>query len=236
MYTGATSMSTRVWITAGMTLLYVTALGCRLTGSLAHEWVGLVFCVLCILHLAINRFWYANMVRGKYSIRRYLNTSLNLLLPVAMVTLFATGIMSSRHVFGFLDLKGGMDIRELHSLAAYWGLVLLGMHTGVQWARVLVVLKVASVMPNRLTGARRFLAFLSATYGVWASFDRAMGSKLFLGFSFDYWDVDTPVFLFFTHNLAILTLYAVLTHYALKVIAKRVTCAPYGVAVENIRQ
>lgn len=215
MKTGTWQMSTKLWITALMTVFYLGALGCRLTGAVPHEWLGLAFFGLSALHLAVNHRWYKRIHKGKYTFRRCCNTVFNLLLPVVMAALCVTGIMNSRHVFGFLNLKGGMDIRQLHSLSAYWGIVLLGIHTGLQWMRVLPVI-------GRLTGlaARSRLnvsaALLLAGYGVWASFDREMGSKLFLGFGFDFWDAARPAFLFFTHNLAILALYATVTHYALK--------------------
>jgi hypothetical protein len=42
----------------------------------------------------------------------------------------------------------------------------------------------------------RSVAVLIVTIGVWGSFDRDMFSKLFQGFSFDYWDLERPVILF----------------------------------------
>jgi hypothetical protein len=42
-----------------------------------------------------------------------------------------------------------------------------------------------------------------AGFGVWSSFDRDMFSKLFLGFSFDYWSEERPAALCFAVNLSI---------------------------------
>jgi hypothetical protein len=64
--------------------------------------------------------------------------------------------------------------------------------------------------------ALRIAAFLIAGFGVWASYDRDMGSKLFRGFSFDFWDPSRPAVLFFASNLAILGLYIAVTHYCMK--------------------
>lgn len=229
--------TSRLWLTLAMTLLYVAALGCRLTGAVAHEWVGLAYCALCILHLVINRRWLKSITKGRYSFRRYANLLLNMLLLLSVITLCVTGIMGSRHVFGFLGFKGGMDIRQLHTFATYWGLVLLGVHTGLQWVMMLAGLKSIQRTTSLLAarGVRLCLAVLLSAYGVWASFDRAMGSKLFLGFSFDFWDTARPELLFYTHNLAILALYAVITHYLSKLIAK-IAVAPRGAAAtETIR-
>jgi hypothetical protein len=67
----------------------------------------------------------------------------------------------------------------------------------------------------------RVLAVLSMSFGVWASYDRDMGSKLFRGFSFDFWDPSRPAVLFFISNLAILSVYIGVTHFAMKWVQRR---------------
>jgi hypothetical protein len=62
----------------------------------------------------------------------------------------------------------------------------------------------------------RILSFTVAAFGVWSSFDRDIFSKLFLGFSFDYWPEERPAFLFFAVNSSIMGIYVFLTYYALK--------------------
>jgi hypothetical protein len=61
---------------------------------------------------------------------------------------------------------------------------------------------------NRIRGIIvRAFAFLFAVFGVWASFDRDMFSKLFFGFSFDYWPEERPAVLFFAVMLSIMGVY-----------------------------
>jgi uncharacterized membrane protein len=67
----------------------------------------------------------------------------------------------------------------------------------------------------------RALALLFATFGVWASFDRDMFSKLFLGFSFDYWDEERPAIIFFAAMLSIMGIYVFATYYTLKVLGEK---------------
>jgi hypothetical protein len=64
----------------------------------------------------------------------------------------------------------------------------------------------------------RILACLFAAFGVWSFFDRDMFSKLFLGFSFDYWPQERPVFLFFAVTLSIMGLFVFLSYYCMKLI------------------
>ena len=206
-----------------MVLLFIAALGFRSTGGLSHEWIGLMFFILCALHVTLNWNWYGGLLMGKYSARRVLNTSLNLLILVGVMVLSISGVINSRHIFNALNLNGSLEMRQIHSLASYWGILLLGIHAGLQWNKVLMALKIKAGTNWKWLGnslALRGLAILVTVYGIWASFDRDMASKLFLGFSFDFWDSSRPEILFYTHNLAIVTLYIVITHHSLKLIRR----------------
>lgn len=218
------SISIKLTLDLLMALLFIIALGFRSTGGLAHELVGLTFCGLCALHAVINWNWYKSILKGKYTIRRFLNTAFNLSLPVGVIVLCISGVINSNHVFGFMKFKGSMDIRQLHSFIAYWGIVLLGVHAGTQRAKVLAALKDKAGARHRWLHNSlllRCITALAVTYGIWASFDRAMGSKLFRGFSFDFWDSSHPEILFYTHNVAIMALYVVITHYTFRIFTRK---------------
>jgi hypothetical protein len=218
------TLGPRLVLDLAMALLFVASLGYRMTGAEAHEWLGTLLCSLFVVHMGINWRGYRNILKGGYTLRRRINTALNLLLPAVMLVLCVSGIMNSRHVFDFLELNGGMAARRLHSFAAYWGIVLIGVHTGIHWTRVLGTVKKLAGLKEENASTTRALcgaALMAAVYGLWASFDRAMGSKLFLGFSFDFWDSSRPKILFYIDNLAIMALYIAATHYALKTVTTK---------------
>lgn len=217
------SIQAKLIVALFMSLFFIAGLGFRVSGGLTHEMIGLTFCALCLLHVIINWDWYRNILKGKYTPRRMLNTFLNLSLPVGLIALGLSGIMNSSHLFGFLKFKGSLEIRQFHSLMAYWGIVVLGVHAGLQWPKVLAALEHKIGSAHKWVYSKlvlRNLAALLSAYGLWASFDRAMGSKLFQGFSFDFWNPAWPEVFFFTHNIAIMALYISITHYALKMFAK----------------
>jgi hypothetical protein len=54
-------------------------------------------------------------------------------------------------------------------------------------------------------------------FGVWSFLDRDMFSKLFLGFSFDYWPEERPAFLFFVETLSIMAVYVFVTYYLIRI-------------------
>jgi hypothetical protein len=209
----------RITIDLAMTILLLCAYAYRITGDAAHEWIGVSVFVLVIAHNVVNRWWYKSIFRGKYTPRRAIMSAVNIALAFTMTTLFVTGLLQSRAVLGFLHLPGGMVLRLIHTTAAYWLLPLTGVHLGLHWGMF-----ARRISRNRLIITLACIcAFLFAAFGVWSSFDRDMFSKLFLGFSFDYWPEERPAILFFAVTLSIMGAYVFITHYVLKGLERKHT-------------
>jgi hypothetical protein len=116
-----------------------------------------------------------------------------------------------------IDFTGGMTLRLIHTAAAYWGLIIIAIHAGLHVRA-----------PQNHSGNScyswfiiRKITVLIAAFGVWSFIERDMFSKLFLGFSFDYWDERRPAILFFAENLGIMAAVAALTYYAGKLLSRR---------------
>jgi hypothetical protein len=214
----------RLIIDIAMTILLLCAFAYRITGDAAHEWIGVSVFGLFIAHNIINRKWYKTIFKGAYTMRRVIMTAVNLSLALTMVTLITTGLLDSRTVLAFLHLSGGMALRKIHTTAAYWGLLLIAVHIGLHWG---MFINIARNMTGITTKNRvrtiiiRLLAFLIVITGIWWSFDRDMFSKLFQGFSFDYWDEERPALLFFTANLSIMAIYIFVTYYGIKLLERK---------------
>jgi uncharacterized membrane protein YwzB len=202
----------RLIIDLAMTVFLLCAYAYRILGDAAHEWIGVSMLVLCIAHTIINRQWYKNIFKGKYTLRRALMTAVNIALALTTATLIVTGLAQSRAVLAFLHLPGGMALRLIHTTAAYWLLPLIGLHIGLHWRMVARRLGKSRFIKNSM----RIAAFLFAVFGVWSSFDRDMFSKLFLGFSFDYWSEERLALLFFAETLSVMAAYIFAAYYALK--------------------
>jgi hypothetical protein len=100
--------------------------------------------------------------------------------------------------------------------------LLIAVHLGLHWEMIINAMrKMTGITKANLgrTIIMRSVAILVVVIGVWGSFDRDMFSKLFLGFSFDYWDSERPAILFFMFNFSILGIYVFLTYYGLKLFA-----------------
>jgi hypothetical protein len=210
-----------------MLALVFTAFAYRVSmkGVDAHEWVGVSVITLFTFHIIIHRRFYKNIFKGSYNLRRIIMTSVNILLLAGIVTLAVSGLMQSRKVLGFLHLPGGISLRKIHTAAAYGSFLLISVHIGIHWQRILnAVRKVISKKPGvsspLSTTLSRAAAFGFAAFGVWSSFYRNIFSKLFLGFSFDYWDMERPALFFFAVMLSIMAAYILLTHYVFKLSQK----------------
>jgi hypothetical protein len=150
-------------------------------------------------------------------------TAVNLLLVLAMAALVITGLFQSRTILAFLHLPGGMVLRQIHTTAAYWSFILIGLHAGLHWGMIMNAFRKMMKMNGKNWTrkiAARILALAVAVFGVWSSFDRDMFSKLFLGFSFDYWDPERPAVLFFAAMLSIMGVYVFIAYYALKLLER----------------
>ncbi|MDR0901344.1 MAG: DUF4405 domain-containing protein [Opitutaceae bacterium] len=201
-----------------MTILVLFALAYRMTGETAHEWTGIAVFVLFAIHTGLNRKWYKCVFNGEYHWRRALNTVVNLLLCLTMAALMTSGLLLSSVAFP-VSPPGGMFARQLHAVAAYWGFILIAIHAGMHWGMIINVMGKTrdGFGTSRIrTTVLRVLAALVFACGIAASFDRGIGAKLFLGFSFDYWDTNRPAILFFSANLAIMGLYIGATHCIMK--------------------
>lgn len=213
-------LAARLALDVALLLLFVTSLAFRSTGREAHEWVGVSFCLLFIVHTLWNWGWYKNIFTGTYSTRRTINIIINLALLATMTALCVCGIANSRHVFRFSQIIDGERARQLHSLAAYWSLVLVGVHIGLHWDMIVAAARKRLNFGNprkRALLLNRMLVCAVLGFGVWASFERDMGSKLFLGFSFDYWPADQPLALFYVCHLTIMGNYVFVAHYFPKI-------------------
>ena len=205
----------RIALDIAMTILLIAAHAYRITGDIAHEWIGVSVFVLFIAHNVINYRWYKNIGKGTYTAQRVIMTTVNALLALTMATLVITGFMQSRIVLSFLNLPGSMLLRQIHTTAAYWGLPLIGVHIGLHWGMFTKFISKDRIIISIL----RILAFLFAVLGVWSSFDRDMFSKLFLGFSFDYWPEERPAVLFFTETLSVMGIYVFVIYYFIKLVS-----------------
>lgn len=202
-----------------MTVLLIALMAYHITGNQLHEWLGTILFTLFILHHILNLNWYKAMFKGKYSAVRILLTVLNVLLFAAMVGMMISGIMLSREVFDFLNLRAGMFGRRLHMISTSWGYLLMSAHIGLHFGIIAGVFKRKIPLKSKWIGLiGKLVAVLAAVYGIYAFIARQLADRMFLLMEYAFFDYEESPLFFFGDYLCILILFATITFYLSKIL------------------
>jgi hypothetical protein len=214
-------LNTRFMLRLGLDLLaavlLLLALAYYWQDNAFHEVVGTAMFMLLIAHNTINRRWYGSVAKRQET-RKTLDKVLVFGLLTAVAILLVTSLMISQTVFVGISLPDAFMARRIHLLSAYWALILVAIHIGIRWRVVLgfantVVRKASSGLQ---TVALRTTAAAIAFAGIYSSFVMGIGGKLRARVSLDGWDFTDATWSFFLHHLAIVGLFAFLSHYAFR--------------------
>ena len=108
----APKLRCRILVDIVMTLLLLFLMGYHIWGEQAHEWFGAAIFLLFLAHHILNRQWYKNLFRGKYTPVRILQVLVNILLLMTVAVQVYSGIILSRFVFDFLPIHGYFDLKQ----------------------------------------------------------------------------------------------------------------------------
>lgn len=202
-----------------MTVLFLILMAYHITGNSLHEWLGTILFALFVLHHILNLNWYKTMFKGKYSAVRILMTIINVLLFAAMVGMMISGIMLSREVFAFLNLRAGMLGRRLHMISTSWGYLLMSAHIGLHFGMIAGMFKrKINLKSKRLVIVGKIFAIVLSAYGVYAFFTRQLADRMFLLMEYAFFDYNESPLFFFGDYLCILILFATLAFYLSKIL------------------
>lgn len=210
-------MKLKLTIDLIMTVLLLFQMAYMLTGNTVHEWTGAAMLILFILHNVLNIKWYGNLLKGRYSGFRIIQTVVNLLLIFCMVSLIVSGMMMSRIVFSFLAVDGGMGFaRMLHMAAAYWGFLLMSVHLGLHWKVIMGMtrkIRKQKALAKPQVWMLRILAAAVSGPGGYAFVKHNLISYMLLKSQFVFFDMQQPLFSFLAEYAAMMALWAWLSHY-----------------------
>lgn len=209
-----------------MTAVPFFLMGYQFWGETAHEWIGAGMLVLFVVHQVLNRSWYKNLFRGRYTPIRTLQCLVNILTLAAMLALMYSGITMSRHVFAFLPIRGGLMLaRRLHILGSYWGYLLMSLHLGLHWGMVCRLAVKKKIPKRKYQAAGLIISLLIAVYGVRVFIRRNFLTYLFLRSEFVFLDYEEPKLLFFLDYFALMGLCIFVAHYGAKLARKTCRCS-----------
>lgn len=195
----------------------------ELVGDAAHEWIGVGMFVLMLLHHMLNRAWICSLFKGRYTPVRIVQTLLVVLVLVCMLGSMASGVLLSRYVFSFPEIRGAASAaRSVHMASAYWGLVFMSLHLGLHWSMMLGMMKKISRNPSavRIWCVRGTGAAIAA-YGVYAFIKRGIGNYMLFRIHFAFFDYEEPLIFFLMDYMAAVGLFVWAGHYVGKLLKKK---------------
>lgn len=141
---------TRIRVLFWLDALLLFAFAClqvpRATGLPGHEWLGLTFGIVVLLHLLLNWRWIVNTlrrVREPGAMRSRVNATLNALLFVMMVITIFSGLVVSEVVLPAFGASGSTLAawRHVHNSFSRFVVAALGLHIALNWDWIAGVLR-----------------------------------------------------------------------------------------------
>lgn len=211
----------RLWLDFTAAGLLLVALAYYWQNNAVHEIIGTSIFLLLIAHNIFNRRWWGGIAKGLNKAPNVVTMTMNLSLLISMLTVLVTGVMISQTVFSFLPIRSDFTSRQVHASAAYWALVIVAIHLGWQWHKVVAMVSrmLGITAPSTLrTMALRLLGVGLAVFGVFSWQELGIGSKLLMRMSLVGWNFETSTPAFFVHHIAVIGLFAFLAYHALMLI------------------
>jgi Na+/proline symporter len=211
----------RLWLDALAAGLLLLGFAYWWLGNVVHEIAGTAMFLLLIAHNLFNRRWYGSVARTRREPRSIFNVGVTFALLIAMLALLFTSVLISNALSPFLPPWGGFTVRQLHTLAAHWVLVIVAIHLGLRWPMLMGVARnlFRIRQPSALrTLVLRMIALGVALHGVWSAAVLGLGGKLSMQMTLDWWNFEESVLGFFVHCAAVAGLAMVLAYYGLKLV------------------
>lgn len=175
-----TKLKLKPIIDISMTSILILLMSYELLGSTAHEVVGAVMFVLFVVHHALNINWAKHLTKGRQTPIRVFQNILVLLVLISFIGSIVSGVVVSRHLFTFLNIKSTYAANRIHMLSAYWGFVFMSLHLGLHFNMILMLIKKKKQLSSKVKAAFRITLTLIFAYGIYAFFKRDIASYLFL--------------------------------------------------------
>lgn len=198
-----------------MTLLLLVLMGFHLQGEIVHEWAGIIFTLLIILHLYLNRHRLWSLSPRIPLTMQIVNRVINVATFVVILTAIISGMMLSRHIL--LDLpfhNPAIWVRKVHMTSVHWGMLILALHIGLHWKMLATFFcRVLNISDSSRLANVIMPGFFSimALQGLYWLLHQDYLDYLLMKVDFSFFDYDESALLFYLHYLAIIILFSLIT-------------------------
>ncbi|MEI1251424.1 hypothetical protein [Rhizobium aouanii] len=207
----------RLLLPASMGALLMLALAYWWLDNGPHEIFGTAMFGLLAWHLTMNGRWFLTFRSGRYDVRRWVILITHAWLAITMAVLVVTSVLISRSVLSFVQFTDNVSVIELHWFSAYWVMIIIAVHVGSHWTRVMATARTAfRLSPSWIRAViLRLVAVLLLGFGAWSFAVLGVSTKLMFGYSLEFWDFTSSVTPFFVHWTTVMAGVGVASHYAM---------------------
>ncbi len=189
----------RIFIDVLMYIVFIVLMGHHITDNLIHEILGIAMFILFIIHNILNINFYKTLFKGKYNLKRFFLTSIDILLLVCFVGIIVSSINISSDVFRFLNIHTMSWGLKLHMLSTSWGFIIMSIHLGLHLSPLLN--KINNKMKTSILEYIYYLLFGALIiYGIYSFTIQNYISDMFLLSPFKAYNFDESPFIFYLHT------------------------------------
>lgn len=186
------SFLSRAIIPAAMLALLVLLASRLVVGAAAHEWLGVAFFALVVVHNIGHRKWWTSLARRRFSARTGAVTTSIIALAALLVVLLSTiGPLATVLPLAVPSFWSTWQARSFHAGLACWIFVLCLIHAGIFWGPRLVSRWHRATDSVRLTTGVAYVLVLAV--GIYDFAIMGFFSHLLFSYGFSGLEVDGPL-------------------------------------------
>ncbi|MDQ0204741.1 DUF4405 domain-containing protein [Pectinatus haikarae] len=205
----------QIFLDIVLLVLFLLIMSFQFLPKILHEVLGILMLSAIVFHLIGNRLWFSSLFIGKWYFIRSLSVMINCLLIINAVSIIATGMMISNHLFKEIFgiyLQRNIMVHQLHVSLPYFLLVLIGLHLGLHWPPLwhrFTNWNHWNLQSLKYRVGCYFMMALLIAGGIYGSFMNQIGDRLQLKHIFATAATKASLGMFILMLLSIIGLYAV---------------------------
>lgn len=187
-----------------------------------HEYIGVIITICFIIHNLLNWKWYKSILKGKKSLKRTMQTSINVVLFVFMIMTILSGFLMSTIFHSITSVfNTALTARQIHMFSSHWFYILFSLHIGLHLTAILNQLKKHIKLNNKqIKLLFSILLSIVMILGIIYFIQNKIIGYLFFLNEFVFFDNNKPLHIFIFEYNIICLLFVLISFYISKLLSK----------------